>query len=400
MLHARLLLQYLLRPSRRFEIMVFNLGLIVNPLAGVGGTVALKGSDGDDTVSKALACGAELRASQRCQRALAAIVAICNEVKVFTLAGTMGGDLALAMGFEVEIVGRVCSSATTAQDTIRAAGLLKLSHVDLILFVGGDGTARNLFSAVGLEQAVLGVPAGVKMHSGVYAVSPEAAGEVLQLLVRGVAVPLRKQEVRDIDESAFRAGRVRAKYYGEMLVPTAEHFVQQVKNSGRTPEPLEQADIAASVLELIEEDELYIVGPGSTTLAVMAELGLQGTLLGVDLVCNQSLLAADVSSQDIVAAMAQHSGPVRVLVTAIGGQGHIIGRGNQQISAPILHLVGREGLRIIATPSKLQELEGRPLLIDSNDAELDRDWSGFVAVITGYNETVMYPLGLSPKSSI
>ncbi len=400
MLSSWLLHRHFLRLSRRFEIMIFNLGLIVNPLAGVGGAVALKGSDGDDTVSKALACGAELRASQRCQRALAAIVPMRAEVKVFTLAGSMGGDLALSMGFKVEIVGHVDGATTSAQDTIRAAGLLQLNHVDLILFVGGDGTARNLFTAVGLDKAVLGVPAGVKMHSGVYAVSPEAAGEVLQLLVRGVAVPLRKQEVRDIDECAFRAGRVRAKYYGEMRVPTAEQFVQQVKNSGRTPEPLEQADIAASVIESIEEGELYIVGPGSTTLAVMAEMGLQGTLLGVDLVCNGSLLAADVSSQDIVAAVTHHSGPVRVLVTAIGGQGHIIGRGNQQISAPILHHVGREGLRIIATPSKLQELEGRPLLMDSNDAELDRDWSGFVAVITGYNETVMYPLGLSSKSLI
>lgn len=236
------------------------------------------------------------------------------------------------------------------------------------------------------------------MHSGVYAVTPEAAGEVLQLLVRGESVPLREQEVRDIDEQAFREGRVRAKYYGEMRVPEAEQFIQQVKNSGRTPEPLQQADIAATVIESMQDEVLYIVGPGSTTLSVLADMGLEGTLLGVDLVLNQTLLAADVGAVDIDIALQEHAAAVQILVTAIGGQGHVIGRGNQQITAPILRRVGRAGLCIIATPSKLEELNGRPLLIDSNDAELDKQWVGYHPVIVGYNETVMYPLGSVPHT--
>lgn len=377
--------------------MAFNLGLIINPLAGIGGGVGLKGSDGADTVSRALALGALQRAPERCKRALESIMQYSDSINVLAFAGAMGADVAAELGFKVEIVGTPQLAVSSPEDTQRAAKILKSRGVDLILFAGGDGTARDICAAVGLNQPVLGVPAGVKMHSGVYAVSPEAAGEVLQLLMCGDAVPLRDQEVRDIDEAEFRGGRVRAKYYGEMRVPEAEQFVQQVKNSGRVPEPLEQADIAATVIEQILEDELYIVGPGSTTLAVMAEMGLSGTLLGVDLVCNQQLLAADVGSADIIAALAKHDGSVRILVTAIGGQGHIIGRGNQQISAEILHKVGRSGLSIIATPSKIEELNGRPLLIDSNDAVLDRAWSGFCSVIVGYNEVVLYPLGLGSK---
>lgn len=373
--------------------MVFNLGLIINPLAGIGGPVGLKGSDGKDVVAEALARGAKARAPERCRRALAAIATLASSVKVFTVAGDMGGDLAQSMGFDVELIASEAEGASCAQDTIHAAELLREKRVDLILFVGGDGTARNIFSAVGLGQPVLGVPAGVKMHSGVYAVTPEAAGEVLQMLVRGDAVPLREQEVRDIDEQAFRAGRVRAKYYGEMRVPEAEQFIQQVKNSGRTPEPLKQADIAASVIENMHDDELYVVGPGSTTLAVLADMGLEGTLLGVDLVLNRTLLASDVGALEIEAALQQHAGRARILVTAIGGQGHVIGRGNQQINAQVLQRVGREGFYVIATPSKLEELNGRPLLVDSNDAKLDSEWAGYHPVIVGYNETVMYPLG-------
>lgn len=373
--------------------MVFNLGLIINPLAGIGGPVGLKGSDGKDVVAEALARGAKARAPERCRRALAAVATLASSVKVFAVGGDMGGDLAQSMGFDVELISPGTGNASCAQDTIHAAEVLCEKRVDLILFVGGDGTARNIFSAVGLGQPVLGVPAGVKMHSGVYAVTPEAAGEVLQMLVRGDAVPLREQEVRDIDEQAFRAGRVRAKYYGEMRVPEAEQFIQQVKNSGRTPEPLQQADIAASVIENMHDDELYVVGPGSTTLAVLADMGLEGTLLGVDLVLNHTLLASDVGALEIETALQQHAGRARILVTAIGGQGHVIGRGNQQINAQVLQRVGREGFYIIATPSKLEELNGRPLLVDSNDAKLDSEWAGYHPVIVGYNETVMYPLG-------
>ena len=371
----------------------FRLGVLINPMAGIGGSVGLKGSDGEDIVAEAMALGAKPKSIERCRRSLEKILLFQNEIKIYTYAGSMGEDLARSMGFEVEVVGASRQALSSAVDTEAAAERLCDIPVDLLLFTGGDGTARNIFHAVNLRCPVLGVPAGVKMHSGVYAVSPEAAGEVLSLLLKGELVPLREREVRDIDEAAFRKGRVKSKYYGVLRVPEADDFLQNVKNSGRTPEPLQQREIAAGMVESMVDDELYIIGPGSTTQAVMEEMVLKGTLLGVDLVCAQQLLMADVGTREIFQALEKHSGPVRILITAIGGQGHILGRGNQQISSEILNLVGRENLLIIATASKLEELQGRPLLMDSNDPELDRSWSGYYPVTVGYNETVIYPVG-------
>jgi len=371
----------------------FRLGLVINPIAGIGGSVGLKGSDGEDIVAEAIALGAKPKSAERCRRALEKILLFQNEIKIYAYAGNMGENLTKNMGFEVEVIGAPSQAFCSAADTEAAARFLCDMPVDLLLFVGGDGTARNIFHAVGARCPVLGVPAGVKMHSGVYAVSPEAAGEVLNRLLKRTPVPLREREVRDIDEMAFRQGRVKSKYYGALCVPEADNFLQGVKNSGHTSEPVQQRDIAAGIIESMLDDTLYIIGPGSTTLAVMEEMTLTGTLLGVDLVCDQQLLMADVGTQEILQALKKHSGPARIIITAIGGQGHILGRGNQQISPAVLRLVGRDNVLIIATASKLEALQGRPLLMDSNDPELDKNWSGYSPVIVGYNDTVIYPLG-------
>ena len=376
---------------------IFKLGLIVNPLAGVGGAVGLKGSDGAATVREALARGAEARAPVRAERALGALQPLRERLQVFCYAGDMGETEARAAGLKVELVGAPAGAQageqTTAADTEAAARALVAEGVDLILFVGGDGTARNIVNAVDTTQPVLGVPAGVKMHSGVYAVSPEAAGEIVRMLILGELVTIAEQEVRDIDEDAFRQGIVKAKYYGELSVPEEGHFLQQVKNGGREVEELVLADIAADVIENMDEDTLYIMGPGSTTRAVMEELGLDNTLLGVDLVRDQQLLASDVTGPELEAALEAHSGPVRAVITAIGGQGHIIGRGNQQLTPKVLQRLGREGLWVIATKSKILELEGRPLLVDSHDLALDRALQGYIQVTTGYRDAIMYPVG-------
>jgi len=282
---------------------------------------------------------------------------------------------------------------TTAADTEAAAKALQALGVDLILFVGGDGTARNIFNAVGSSQPVLGVPSGVKTHSGVYAVSPEAAGEIVSLLITGELVTIGEQEVRDIDEDAFRQGVVKAKYYGELLVPEEGRFLQQVKNGGREVEELVLADIAAELIENMDGETLYIVGPGSTTRALMEELSLENTLLGVDLICDQQLVANDVTGPELEAAIESHDGPARAIITAIGGQGHIIGRGNQQLTPKVLRHLGKDNIDVIATKSKILELEGRPLLVDSHDPELDRELGGFIRVITGYRDYIMYPVG-------
>ncbi len=373
---------------------MFRLGLIVNPLAGIGGSVALKGSDGKGVVAEARLRGAELRAPQRTLRALAIVSEglSADSLSITTYPGPMGEDIARQSGFVPEVIGDIDPQATTSADTERAAREMAAKGLDLIVFVGGDGTARNLCDAIPEGQPVLGIPAGVKMHSGVYAITPEMAGELICQLAQGELVDIRSQEVRDIDEVAFREGRVQARYYGDLLVPEEGQFMQQVKSGGREVESLVLEDIAATLIENMEDDCLYIVGPGSTTRGLMDALGLENTLLGVDLVKDQQLLALDVTAAEIEQAITAAAGKARIVITPIGGQGHLLGRGNQQLSPSIIRQVGKENFIVVATKTKITELNGRPLLVDSNDPVLDRALSGYIPVITGYRDQILYSI--------
>lgn len=378
---------------------MFRLGVIVNPYAGLGGTVGLKGSDGEATVAEAFNRGAEPRAMARMRRALQVLLPWREQLHLFCYAGDMGESCAVALNLAYTLVGCPSAQITTAGDTCEAARVLMAQGVDLILFAGGDGTARNIADAVGTRQAVLGVPSGVKMHSGVYAITPEGAGHIVQLLLEGKWVPIVEQDVKDIDEDAFRAGQVRARFYGTLLVPEAPQFLQQVKNSGAQVDELAQIDVASEVIEHLVDDTLYIVGPGSTTQVLLQQMNLAGSLLGVDLMRNQQLLATDVTAQDISNALDQHTGEVRIIITAIGGQGHIIGRGNQQLTPDILRRVGKENIQVIATREKILALQGRPLLVDSHDPVLDKTFAGYLPVITGYRERIMYPVGIQDQTA-
>jgi len=373
---------------------MFKLGLIVNPIAGLGGPAGQKGSDHLGGQSSFTRDDNQARSVQRTSRALALLSPLKQQIDILCCPGAMGESEARDAGFSpVVLGGQMNANQSSASDTENAARDLVRAGVDLILFAGGDGTARNIFDAIGLEQVVLGIPAGVKMHSGVYAVSPESASEVVKMLVSGELVNVSEQEVRDIDEEAFRHNQVKARYYGELLVPEAGHFVQHVKNGGREVEALVLDDIAAEVIENMEPEALYIIAPGSTTAAVMEQMGLDNTLLGVDVVKDQTVLASDVSGAELDSLVNAHTGKVVIVLTAIGGQGHIIGRGNQQISPDIIRRAGSDNLLVIATKTKILALEGRPLLVDSNDPELDRELSGYQQVITGYRDTILYPLG-------
>ena len=374
---------------------MFRLGLIINPMAGIGGSVALKGSDGTGIVAEARKRGAELRAPERAIRALRVIYEGIEPSKVVltTYPGPMGEDLARQCGYSPEVIGEINPELTTAEDTESAATEMSTMGLDMILFVGGDGTARNICNSVPDNQPVLGIPAGVKMHSGVYAITPEMAGELVCKLVRGELVDIRPQEVRDIDEESFRQGKVQARFYGELLVPEEGQFMQHVKSGGREVEALVLEDIAATLIEEMEDDCLYIVGPGSTTKGLMDELGLENTLLGVDLIKNGELLALDVTAAEIENAISEHNGAAKIVITPIGGQGHLLGRGNQQLTPAVIRQVGKDNLIIIATKTKITELNGRSLLVDSNDPQLDRALSGYIPVITGYRDQVLYPIG-------
>lgn len=376
---------------------MFKLGLIINPYAGLGGSVGLKGSDGDAIRTEALARGAEPRALARMERALQVIASFREQVEVFCFAGDMGELSARAAGFTTHIVGVAQQQPSSAQDTCAAAMVLMRQNVDLILFAGGDGTARLITDAVGTSQPVLGVPCGVKMHSGVYANAPEAAGEILKQLLTGTLVNIVERDVKDIDEEAFRNGEVRARFYGTLLVPEDSQFLQQVKNAGTERDELAQLDVAQGMIEQLQPDTLYLVGPGSTTHLFLQELGVEGSLLGVDLLLNNKLIATDLGAAQITIQLEKFTGPVKMIITAIGGQGHILGRGNQQFTPAILRRIGKDNIHIIAARGKILALDGRPLLVDTNDPELDVVFGGYRPVITGYRETIMYPVGYSSE---
>lgn len=338
------------------DVHLKKLGLIINAWAGVGGPAGLKGSDGAETVQQALQKGIEPQSHRRAASALDALKPFREQLEILCFAGDMGEQTARECGFRCNVIGAAQADPSTPEDTERAAVAIRDAGADLIVFAGGDGTARNMVNALGDDFPVLGIPAGVKMHSACFAISPKAGGEVLRRLMAGQLVDLRQHEVRDIDEKSFREGRVSTRFYGELLVPEEGHFLQAVKNAGREVEELALADIAAEVVENLDPDTLYIVGPGSTTLAVLNELGCDGTLLGVDLLRDGEVIAADVSAPAIEKAIAEHSGPAKIILTAIGGQGHLIGRGNQQFTPGVLHAVGRDNLIVVATKTKTTEL--------------------------------------------
>lgn len=362
----------------------FRLGLIINPLAGLGGSVGLKGSDG--VAELALEKGAVPQSHLRMAQALQVILPYHDRIEIVTGSGAMGETLARDMGFNVRVVYQAPAD-TAAQDTQALVSQLLNETLDLLLFAGGDGTARDVFAVADDNIPVLGVPAGVKIHSGVYGITPHASGMVVKMLLEGDLVSLMSADVMDIDEAAFRTGIVKAKCFGEMLVPAEPRYVQAVKMGGKETDELVLADIAADAIEQME-DELIIMGSGSTVAAVMAELGLENTLLGVDLIQQTQLLASDLSASELLELT--YNQPVKLFITLIGGQGHILGRGNQQLSPALIKRVGKHNIVILATKTKLKALEGRPLIVDSGDPELDKALTGYYKVVTGYHDYVMY----------
>lgn len=369
-----------------------KLGVIVNPVAGMGGRVGLKGSDGPEIQKRARELGAKPESPHRAIEALKVIARLKDQVEIITYPNEMGEDEARAAGFNPHVIGAINSGATNPKDTMQAAQDMVTAGVDIILFAGGDGTARNIYTAVGsgAEIPVLGIPAGVKIHSAVYAVNPKSAGEAAAQFLEGKAVNIREAEVMDIDEDAFREGRVSARLYGYLNVPENKRYVQSVKSGARS-EKAEIQGIAAEISANMQNDVIYVIGPGTTTRSIMERLELPYTLLGVDVVMNKQILANDVNEQQLYEIV--KGKPTHIVVTAIGGQGHIFGRGNQQISPRVIRDVGKENITIVATRDKLVSIMPRPLLVDTGDPELDGQLSGYYRIVAGWQDTLMYKVG-------
>jgi predicted polyphosphate/ATP-dependent NAD kinase len=369
--------------------MAKRLGLIVNPIAGIGGRVGLKGSDGVEIQRQALELGAVPRALDRATEALDRVRSVAD-LEVITYPAEMGAAAADACDFEPTVIGSIVPGHTTPQDTIKAARDMLDLAIDLLLFAGGDGTARDIHTAVNGNLPVLGVPAGVKIHSAVFATSAISAGSLAALYLQGRVRDLREAEVMDIDEDAFRQGIVSAELYGYLLIPYRGSLVQGAKAGSSASESASVSAIAHDVIDRMEPGVLYVVGPGTTTRMIASELGLDKTLLGVDVILDRKLVAVDANESGLIELV--EGKPARIIVTPIGGQGFIFGRGNQQISHRVIQNVGIDNIIVVSTTSKLYALGGRPLLADTGDHAVDELLSGYISVITGYNEEMIYKL--------
>jgi len=369
------------------EMTPLKFGFLINPIAGVGGAVALKGSDGADIQREALVRGGKPRARDRSRRALS-MANRTKEVHWLTWSDGMGADVLSSIDLPFRVLGSAAGEPT-ASDTREAALALQSAGVDLLVFAGGDGTARDLLEVLGQSLPVLGIPAGVKMHSGVFATTPERAGALIDALVEGGLVSLVAREVRDLDEDAIQEGEIRPRYFGELMVPEPGGFLQHTKERGVESEPLAVNEIAAEVVERLSEEAAPVVlGPGSTLNAVKEALGFEGSLLGFDVWQAGQVIARDVDAAWLEATLTE----ARLILSFTRGQGFLIGRGNQQLAPGFLQRIGKKSLWVVGTRTKLTSLDGRPLLMDTDDPALDQAWSGFVEVITGYEDSLLYRL--------
>lgn len=360
-----------------------KLGLIVNPVAGMGGSVGLKGTDGE-LHRRALELGADPVTPSRTATFLSHLQHT-DRIEILAAPGEMGAHFVKEIDLAPKVVGDI-GDDTSAQDTKRIALQILERGAELLIFVGGDGTARDICDAVGTQLPVVAVPAGVKVYSSVFALNPRAAAEMVDAFVEGADVT--QQEVLDIDEQAFREDRLASKHYGYLLVPRTQRFLQHGKVASSGSPSVEEAkrEIAAFVIEAMDDETLYLLGPGTTVKAISEEMGFQKTLLGVDAVRNGTLVGEDVNERAMLGLFQEYEKRV-IVVTPLGGSGFIFGRGNKQFTPQVIRQAGVDNVQVIATRQKLAPLAC--LRVDTGELELDEMLSGWRTVTVGYRESRM-----------
>jgi predicted polyphosphate/ATP-dependent NAD kinase len=353
-----------------------RIGLIVNPVAGLGGAVGLKGTD--NSVAEARRRGAQPHAPDRAKTTLG-ILTKNTDLAFVTCSGAMGEDIVKGAGITGYRVLYHYTGESSSEDTKKAVRTFLESGIDLVLFCGGDGTARDVFDVTGRGVPILGIPAGVKMYSAVFAIDPASAADLVLAFNRD---NLRDAEVMDVDENAYRAGTLKTHLYGIARTPVLAGKIQAAKQVyEEQDEERAKVAIAQFIDEIMLSGTLYIIGAGTTTDAITRRLAIKKTLLGVDAIRNKRLIAADCDEKTLL-ALAEKSVDTRIILSPIGAQGFILGRGNQQISASLVRKVGRDKLIVIATPHKLAQTPY--LYIDSGDAALDHEFGDSIQVISGY----------------
>jgi predicted polyphosphate/ATP-dependent NAD kinase len=370
-----------------------NIGLLVNPIAGMGGRVGLKGTDG--VVEEAIKRGATPVAPGRALEFLSALESVISssklrdELRIITCPGKMGEDVVQEAGLKHEVVEIGIENSTDAEDTKDCVLALYEADVRLLIFVGGDGTARDILDSVtayeleGLQ--VLGVPSGVKMYSGIFVVNPADAAEVVRLVYEETA-QTAEFEIMDADEKAIRKDQFIINLYGYLPGPSVPARFQGAKQASpeTSDEQEAQEAIAKYVIEEMDQDGIYILGPGTTVKTVTDKLNVKKTTLGVD-VYKQGKTLTDVN-EDKILELVDDFDKAWIIVSPIGHQGMLFGRGNQQISPGIIERVGRDHIIVISTPSKLKGIAGEILRVDTGDTRVDDMLRGYIRVVTDYKE--------------
>lgn len=366
-----------------------TLGLIVNPVAGMGGRVGLKGTDGPEVLQEARRRGAQPVSSERAALALKRLAASTTAFRLITGSGELGENVARAAGIDPVVVYTSSPGSSRPEDTRNAALVMAYAEVDLLLFAGGDGTARDVLGAVSDRVPILGIPTGVKMYSAVFGNSPENAASVAVRFINAEpSVRLRDAEVMDIDEAAMRNDQVSARLYGYAVSPYERHLTQNAKAGSIASESLSLDAVSRQIVREMKAGCIYLLGPGTTTRRVMNELGLPSTLLGVDAVMDRSLLGLDLNERQLIDLMAGRE--TRIVVGVLGGHGSLFGRGNQQISAEVIRRTKREHIVVISSMEKLISLDAGCLRVDTGDAEVDALLSGHIRVHTGPDRSVFF----------
>jgi len=352
-----------------------HVGFVLNPIAGMGGRVGLKGTDGK--VAEARARGAEPRAPQRAERALTALRERLPDAEFSTWGDPMGEEEVRGVGYEPAVRGEPTGDETGSDDTRAAVDAFVDAGVDLVLFVGGDGTAADVAEALeGTDTPMLGVPAGVKVYSSVFAVSPEDAAYIVASYER-----TERREVMDIDEDEYREGEVNPELRAVARVPVAEAMQSSKQLGGGTVEALAEGvadDIRA------EPERTYVLGPGSTVGTIKDELGFAGSPIGVDVWRDGEVIVTDATEAEILDALGEDN---VIVVSPIGGQGFVFGRGNPQLSPDVIRQCD---VTIVASRAKLDGVS--VLRADTDDPELDEELQGWWKVRVGKFETRMMKL--------
>lgn len=359
-----------------------KIGLIVNPIAGMGGSVGLKGTDGKETLEKAIELGATPISLDRATIFLKSIDLSLERIQLITYPRDMGEEEAKDAGFSPKVVGKI-SRETGPSDTKRAVRDICELDIDLLVFCGGDGTARDILDCIDPEIPVLGVPSGVKMYSGVFARTPQIASRVATRYLRE-GLELRESEVMDIDEEALRRGKLTSKLHGYQLVPHEPSLIQNPKMpiSGED-EAENKRSISRHVIDKMDPKTVFLLGPGSTVNAVAENLEIESTTLGVDIVQGRSTVAKDVNEEQILDYI--QGKETKIVLSPLGSLGSLIGRGNKEISSRVIREIGSKNIIVVATRSKLRSLPMSTIWVDSGDEKLNEELRGHMRVVVGYN---------------